>query len=334
MAVVRTYIQTGEPVGSRTVSRQQKDGLSPASIRNIMMELEEDGFLEQPHTSAGRVPTEKAFRFYASQCNTHQPPSKSDENLIRSYLTPSEEIAEQEMLEKTSHVLSLLSHNLGVVVRGSLATAILEHIHFVCLDDRRILVVLVSRPRQVRNHILQVDRDFSQAELEAASNYLNLHFRGWELENIRAELAAQLAEDRAEFDSVLQGLKQLYHCGMLESGPAPELFLDGAFNLIGRPELSDPGRLRELMKALEEKERVVRLLNECIRTPGEPLQVVVGLPGKPPLFKEFALIGASFSWRGGVSGRLAVIGPSRMHYSRLIRAVAYVGRLFSVEELD
>src|SRR3990172_11613963 len=143
LAVIREHIQTGEPVASRTVSRHTKPGLSPASIRNIMMELEEEGYLEQPHTSAGRVPTGKAYRYYVSQIDADEPPSRSDEQLILSHLGGAEQLPPEEVLGRTSRVLSLVSGNLGVVVRLPLSV-VLEHIHFVHMNERRILVVLVS----------------------------------------------------------------------------------------------------------------------------------------------------------------------------------------------
>ena len=331
MAVIRTHIQTGEPVASRTVSRQQKVRLSPASIRNIMMELEEEGYLEQPHTSAGRVPTGKAYRFYASQCDANQPPSKADQLLILSHLDKPAEMPEEVLLERTSHVLSLISRNLGVVLREPLAQTILEHIHFVRLGDRRILVVLVSPRSQVHHHVIRVEHEMSQPELEAASNYLNQHFRGWELEKIRAELVHQ---EQAAYDSVLRDLRQLYAQGMLAESSPVEIFLEGTSNLVGQPELADPAQTHELLKALEEKENLVHLLNKCIHVPGEPLQVVIGLPGRPSLLKSFALIGAAFSCQERVTGRLAILGPARMEYDRVIRAIGYIGRLLQHQGMN
>ena len=332
IAVIRTHIQTGEPVGSHAVSRQRRDGLSPASIRNIMMELEEEGYLEQPHTSAGRVPTDKAYRYYVSQIDSSEPPTKADEQLILVHLGEPGHLSEEEVLERTSRVLSLVSNNLGVVVRLPMSQTVLEHIHFVNLGERRILVVLVSPASQVQNHMIRVENEISQPELEAASNYLNQHFRGWELERIRAELAARLAEERSAYDGLLNALKQLNDRGMLaESSPA-EVFLEGASNLIGRPELAEPARLRELIKAVEEKENLIRLLNECIGSADDPLQVVIGLPGKPPLLKNFALIGSTFCWPGGLRGRMAILGPARMPYDRAIRAMGYVGRLLHQQD--
>ncbi|MBI3896600.1 MAG: heat-inducible transcription repressor HrcA [Acidobacteria bacterium] len=334
MAVIRTHIQTGEPVASRTVSRQKKIRLSPASIRNIMMELEKEGYLEQPHTSAGRIPTGKAYRFYASQCDVSQLPSKADQQLILSHLGKFSEIPEEVLLERTSRVLSLISHNLGVVVREPMAQTILEHIHFVRLGERRILVVLVSPHSQVRHHVLRVEHEIPQLELEAASQYLNQHFQGWELGKIRAELIHQVRQEGANCDSVLRDLRELYAQGMLEDNCAGEIFLEGTSNLVGQPELADPVQIRELLRALEEKQDLIHLLCECIRVPGDPLQVVIGLPGKPSLLKSFALIGARFSCEGETTGRLAILGPVRMEYDRVIRAIGYIGRLLQRQEMN
>ncbi|OFV98832.1 MAG: heat-inducible transcription repressor HrcA [Acidobacteria bacterium RIFCSPLOWO2_12_FULL_54_10] len=334
LAVIRTHIQTGEPVGSSTVARQQREQLSSASIRNIMMELEREGYLEQPHISAGRIPTEKAYRYYVSQCNADHPPSKTDQLLIHSYLEKTSELTDEALSEKTSHVLSLISQNLGVVVLEPLAQAVLENIHFVLLGDKKILVVLVSERSQIKHHVIRIDNEMSERELEAASNYLNQHFRGWELDKIRAELMRQLHEDRASYDHVLKDLRELYDQGMLEDSSPADVFLDGAANLAGKPELANPAQIQELLRALEEKEKVVSLLGECIRVPGDPLQVVVGLPGRPSVLKGFALVGASFSWRGRVRGRFAILGPSRMEYNRVIRAVRHVGRILQEDNLQ
>jgi heat-inducible transcriptional repressor len=331
LAVIRTHILTGEPVGSRTISRQWNEGLSPASIRNIMMDLEEEGFLEQPHTSAGRVPTEKAYRFYASQCDGSQPLSKADEELIGSFLLGIEDLSEEAALEKISRALSLISNNVGVVVSEPLSRTVLEHIHFVRLGDRRVLVVVVSGLSLVRDHIIVLDSDLTQQELDRASNYLNENFRGWQIGEIRHELTARLRAERAAYDELLKDLQQLCAQGVLENDFPAEVFIEGASNLIGRPELADPLRIRELFQALAEKENVVRLINECVRSVKDP-QVVIGLPGEPPLFKNFALIGTTYRLNGKGGGRFAIIGPARMNYERVIRAVGHIGRLFQQQE--
>lgn len=313
-------------MGSRTVSRQSREGLSPASIRNIMMDLEEEGFLEQPHTSAGRVPTGKAYRLYASRIDPSLPPEKADEQLIVSQLGDAENLPEEEILERTSRVLSLVSNNLGVVIRQPMAQTILDHIHFVDLGEERLLVVLVSPGPQVQNHMIRVDFPVSQSELEAASKYLNQNFRGWELERIRKELATRCAEERSRYDGLLKALRQLSESGMLADSSLGGVFLEGTSNWIGRPELADPGHLRELIRALEEKETLVLLLTECLRAGEDPLQVVIGLP-RPPLLRDFALIGSTFQRPGGLSGRMAILGPARMPYDRAMRAMGFLGRL-------
>jgi heat-inducible transcriptional repressor len=297
------------------------------------MDLEEEGYLEQPHTSAGRVPTEKAYLYYVSQVDATQPPSKADELLILSYLREARESSAHDMLERISRVLSLVSSNLGVVISQPDAKAVLEHIHFVNVGDRRILVVLVS-PAQVHNRMIRVEADISQHELEAAASYLNQNYQGWELERIREELTARLAEERTEYDRMAQALKQLNEHGMLANQSASEFFLEGASNLVGQPELADPAKLRELIRALEEKETVVRLLNECIRTEENPPQVVVGLPGRPPLLRHFALIGSTFQLPGQAAGRMAILGPARMPYERAMRAMGYIERMFSQKDAN
>lgn len=334
MAVIRTHIQTGEPVGSRTISRQWNEELSPATIRNIMLELEEEGYLDQPHTSAGRVPTEKAYKFYASQIDEHQPPSKADEALLRSYLSDSDDMPREVLQERISRVLSLISNNLGVVVSEPISMAVLEHIHFARLGNRRVLVVLVSGMSLVRDRVIRLEKDISQQELDRLSNFLNENFHGWRVDDIRSELINKLEKERAAFDSLLKDLEQLCAQGLFESSYQTEVFLEGASNLIGRPELADPSRIRELLKALEEKENLVKLINECIHSQEDALQVVIGLPGKPPLLKTFALIGTIYHLEGRPAGRLAILGPTRMNYERVIRAVGYVGRLLQQQDLN
>lgn len=336
LAIVRTHIVTGEPVGSRTISRQWPESLSPASIRNIMLDLEEDGWLEQPHTSAGRVPTGKAYRYYARQFDANEPPAKQDLELIMrelgAHLSIAGQHSEEEIFEKTSRVLSLVSNNLGVVIRQPAGKAVLDHIHFSSLGDRRILVLLVSPGVPILHRMIRVDFQITQSELGAAADYLNSHFQGWELERIREELCARLAAERNTVDGMVVALRQLNERGILADTSAADVFVEGACNLVGRPELADPARLRELIHALETKENLVRLLNECLsaagNADGQDLQVLIGLPAAAPEMRNFALIGSQFPWPGGSSGRMAVLGPARMPYDRAIRAIGFIGRLF------
>src|SRR2546423_3374236 len=184
-AVVETFIATGEPVGSRTLARSNSEGLSPASIRNVMADLADVGFLEQPHTSAGRVPTPQAYRYYVEQISGKAHLSQADQGLIETTLGGVSD--PQEFMERTSRVLSLVSSCVGVAVAGAGPSNALDHIHFSRLAEKRILGVVVTKGGVVRDRVFRTERDLSQDDLDAASRYLNENFRGWTMEKIRAE---------------------------------------------------------------------------------------------------------------------------------------------------
>lgn len=330
-STIRTYIATGEPVGSRTISRKRRDGLSAATIRNIMADLEAAGYLEQPHTSAGRVPTEKAYRFYVEHVarpGWHL--NRSEEQLIRHEIQCGAGESPEALLERASHVLSLVTRNVGIVASATAADTVLQHVQFIRLSDNRVLVILEPRGAPVRSRVVRVEEDFRQEELDSISNYLNRNFAGWRLEAARNEIQRRLEEQRARYDDLLRRLAALWRQGILESDAVTGIYLEGASHLLGRPELDDPQVLRELLRALEEKERLVRLLTRyiqqsdaatCIRA-----RVVIGLDTDPPM-KDFVLIGAPCTTAEGLAGRVAVLGPPRMQYERVISAVSQVARL-------
>lgn len=330
-ATVRTYIATGEPVGSRTISRQRRDGLSAASIRNIMADLEEEGYLEQPHTSAGRVPTEKAYRFYVERiAQPRHYQNRSDEELIRREIDPAADQSAEAILERASHVLSSIAHNVGVVVSATGAETVLQNIQFVSLSDLRVLVILVPRGGPVRNRVIRIDEKISQDELDRIANYLNDNFRGWRLQQAREEVLRRLEEERALYDELLKHLATLWRQGILDAGASTGVYLDGTSNLMGRPELGNPNLLRDLLRALEEKERLVRLLSHYLQgadlAQDQSTRVVIGL-SMEPVMKGFAMVGALCNTAAGCAGRVAVLGPPRMQYERVIAAVSQVAQL-------
>jgi len=330
-ATIRSFILTGEPVGSRTISRKRRDGLSAATIRNIMADLEAAGYLDQPHTSAGRVPTEKAYRFYVEQvARPERYQNSNDAELIRHELRRDESRPPQTILERASHVLATISRNVGVVVAPTAADLVLHHIQLVALSDNRVLVLVEPRGAPARSRMVRMDEEIPQDELGRIANYLNQNFTGWRLEAARAEIVRRLEEERALYDALLRGLAVLWRKGFLPPEGAAEIYLDGASNLMDRPELADPGMLRELLRTLEEKQRLVELLLRYIQT--EDVQqalharVVIGLDADPPV-RGFALIGAVCTTEEGLAGRVAVLGPPRMAYERVISAVALVARI-------
>lgn len=330
-STIRTYIATGEPVGSRTISRKRRDKLSAATIRNTMADLEAAGYLEQPHTSAGRVPTEKAYRFYVGQiARSGLHLNRSDEELIRQQIHCGAAESPEALLERASHVLSLVTRNVGIVVSATAADTVLQHIQFVRLSDNRVLVILAPRGAPVRSRVVRSEEEFRQEELDRIANYLNQNFAGWRLEAARNEIQRRLEEERARYDELLRRLAMLWRQGILEGDAATGVYLEGASHLMGRPELDNPQVLRDLLRALEEKERLVRLLTRYIQeadaSAWSQARVVIGLDTDPPV-KDFALIGALCATAEGLAGRVAVLGPPRMQYERVISAVSQVARL-------
>src|ERR1700739_1437099 len=201
-AIVETFITTGEPVGSRTLARGNREGLCRATIRNVMADLVDAGFLEQPHTSAGRVPSAEAYRYYVEQLTGEARLSHGDENIIQDSLSGISDV--QEFMERTSHVLSLISRNVGVAVATGGQKNALEHVYFSRLGDQKVLAVMVTRSGLVRDRVLRLE--LSQADLDLASSYINENFRGWTMESMRSELSRRLEQERSEYDRLMDSI--------------------------------------------------------------------------------------------------------------------------------
>jgi heat-inducible transcriptional repressor len=322
-AIVETFIATGEPVGSRTLARANREGLSPATIRNVMSDLADSGYLEQPHTSAGRVPSTDAYRYYVEQLTGKARLSNDDENIIQESFHGVTDV--QEFMERTSHVLSLISHNVGVAVAIGGPKNALEHVYFSRLGDQKVLAVLVTRSGLVRDRVLRLD--LPQADLDAAARFLNENFRGWTMEAMRTELGRRLEQERSEYDRLMTSVEQLYKQGALAADDgAQTVYVEGAANLVAGEQ--DRQRLQELLKTLEEKQKIVGLLGAYLDAKQEAVRVVIGLDQTLPSMRNFVLIGAPARVGGEVMGSLAVIGPTRIDYEHTMTAVSYIARLF------
>lgn len=322
-AIVETFIATGEPVGSRTLARSSREGLSPATIRNVMADLADAGYLEQPHTSAGRVPSTEAYRYYVEQLTGQARISHGDEQIIQESLQGVSDV--QEFMERTSHVLSLISHNVGVTIALGGQKNALEHVYFSRLGDQKVLAVVVTRSGVVRDRVLRMD--LPQADLDAAANYINQNFRGWTMETMRFELQKRLDQERGEYDRLMASVEQLYKQGALASDGSSEIvFVEGASNLVASEH--DRKRLQELLKTLEEKRNLIDLLNAYLNVKQEAVRVVVGLDEALPSMRNFVLIGAPARVGDEVIGSLAVIGPTRIDYQNTMTAVSYIARMF------
>jgi heat-inducible transcriptional repressor len=322
-AIVETFIATGEPVGSRTLSRSSREGLSPATIRNVMADLAEAGFLDQPHTSAGRVPSTEAYRYYVEQLTGKARLSQEDETMIQDSLQGASDV--QEFMERTSHVLSLISHNVGVTVAIGGPKNALEHVYFSRLGDQKVLAVVVTRSGLVRDRVLRLD--LAQADLDMAARFINENFRGWTMEAMRMELERRLQQERSEYDRLMSSLEQLYRQGALAADDSAQaVFVEGASNLVAGEQ--DRQRLQELLKTLEEKKKIVDLLGAYLDVKQEAVRVVIGLDQALPSMRNFVLIGAPARVGDEVRGSLAVIGPTRIDYQNTMTAVSYIARLF------
>ena len=323
-AIVETFIASGEPVGSRTLARASREGLSPATIRNVMADLVDAGFLEQPHTSAGRVPTAEAYRYYVEQLSGEAHLSHENKSIIKDTLTGAADV--EEFMERTSRVLSLVSRSVGVTVATKNGTRnALDHVYFSRLGEQKVLAVVVSRSGVVRDRVLRLD--ISQSDLDLAARYINENFRDWTMDDMRAELARRLEQERSEYDRMMRSLEQLYQQGALASAQGTQtVFVDGAANLVTGEH--DRQRLQDMLRTLEEKEKVVKLLGAYLDTKQEAVRVVIGLDQTLPSMQNFVLIGVPARVGGEVMGSLAVIGPTRLDYQHTMSAVSYIARLF------
>jgi heat-inducible transcriptional repressor len=291
-----------------------------------MADLEDGGFLYQPHTSAGRVPTSAAYRFFAQEIASQATLSVDDRDWIRREMAGSTSAA--ELTERAGHVLAEASKGVGIIVSPPLRKTVLEHARMWLLPDGRIVVVLISPGGNTRDKVLKPARPFTQEELDATANFLNSHYSGWTLEAIRTDLLQKLAGDREQYEGLVGSALTLCEPALLSDSAVQQIYVEGTAQIVGAPEFADQSHLRELLEAIEEKHRLVTVLNACIDTP-EPVFVQIGVKEILQAGENLALISAPYSNPDLVQGSLGVLGPTRMHYERAMTAVAYVAQLFS-----
>lgn len=343
-AIISEHLLTGEPVGSKVLAEKfsHTAGFSSATIRNIMGELEEAGFVEQPHTSAGRIPTDKGYRFYVDNLLGILSLDNEDLKLINKEFGLGElDISDKpdRLMERTSQLLSALSQNVGIVISPNLANDYLQHIQFVNLSDKRILVVLVSSPNIVHNKIIRLEDTFTQEELDRTSRYLNVEFAGKTLSMIQAEILRLMHEEKALFDKLLQTAMILCSQSIeSEKGSIGEIYIDGTSNILTKPDFSNFERLRELLRTIEEKSRLMQILNECLGRdfPNKGnVQVVIGSENSTSSLQNCTLITAPYRIGNGETiGTLSVLGPTRIEYARMIAIVSYVSKILEKTMLD
>jgi len=323
--LVESYIRDGLPVGSRTLSRDSGLSLSSATIRNVMADLEELGFVSSPHTSAGRVPTDKGYRFFVDTLlRVKQQLDVASVSEIRRQLDVS--LDNKVLVAAASQLLSSVTQLAGVVTLPRTQQASITQIEFVALSENRVLVVLVFNDREVQNRIIQLDRHFSADELKRASNFLNEQFRGRTLQQVRQEIVRQMQETRESMNQIMvDAISVAQHIFEPHGDEKLEYVIAGETNLMGMAELSSVEKLRRLFEAFNEKRDFLHLLDQSLRAQG--VQIFIGHESGYQILDDCSVITAPYGPDDTVVGVLGVIGPTRMAYERIIPIVDMTAKI-------
>ena len=322
--IVQEHIATGEPVGSAAIAGRDLP-VSPATVRGVMADLEELGFLEKPHTSAGRVPTERGYRYYVDTLVQVRAPSRPERELIERSLPQSRDA--DEVLRETTRLLCSLSHHAAVVTLPSLEKVPLERLELVSLKDSRVLAILVARSGLVRN-LLLVDLPLSTSELQRAEGLLNELVHDVPLDVARERLATELARDRSEYETLEQKALQLGQQVIGAAGAGGfQVHVQGRESFFEAPEFADVRRMRELFAALEDKSKLLELLDRTLSA--RELKIFIGADTEFSARTGASVVAAPYATGTGVIGSVGIIGPTRMNYSRAIALVDYTSRLVS-----
>ncbi len=323
--VIEDYIDLAGPVSSMTIARKSDLGLSSATIRNIMSDLEEMGLLSQPHTSAGRVPTEKGFRFYVDYILDVNELSSQEKREIRSrYLAHSFE--GKDLFRETCKMLSASSHYLGVVLAPRLSELVLQHIEFVKLRKRLVLAIFVSTTGIVQNRIIEVDEDLSQSKLDHLSDELNKLLTGLTLQQVRERLFNQMRMEKYAYDRLfLEAIK--LGGKAFSSFDETDVFIEGRTNILSEPEFGNISIMTDLFRAFEEKATMVKLLDKCMEPKG--VRISIGSESQVQEMETCSLVTSTYGCKGRTLGALGVIGPRRMNYSRIVPLVDYSAKILN-----
>lgn len=325
--LIERYIRDGQPVGSRTLARDSGLDLSPATVRNVMADLEELGFVRAPHTSAGRMPTIRGYRFFVDTLLTVKPLTGAALQRLRSQLEL--EVDEKEMAESASTLLSGITRLAGVVTLPRHEHAALRRIEFLPLSQRRVLSILVVNEHEVQNRIIQLDRDYSPAELESAANFLNAQFAGKEIAAVRRTIIREMQDARERMDRLMCTAVTMAErvFTQQEETDDEQVLIVGQTNLMQWEELADVDKLREVFEAFDEKHRILQLLDKSLHADG--IQIFIGEESGYRALDECSVVAAPYTVDDEVVGVLGVIGPTRMAYDRVIPIVDATARLVS-----
>jgi heat-inducible transcriptional repressor len=325
--IVQEHVRSGEPVGSRHVAQLHPESISAATVRHLMGQLTQLGLLTQPHTSAGRVPTDAGYRYVVDEVLTRgRRLPKRDARRIESLLLSSGEI--EHLLSRASRLLAEMTRQVGVALAPDLEHTVLEHVEFVRIASHRVVAIFVSSSGLVTHRVIDSDEELSQEELDALSSRLRGQLSGRTLPEVRSRMLAALREDhrtarklgQLALDSVAAFLEPPY------AVHTTELFVEGTSSLLDAPEFSDVDRLREVLRAIEERTKLLRLLDDCLLSQG--VQVLIGSETRDPDLAPMSLVTSSYT-TGSERGLVGIVGPRRMEYARAVALVDHFARTIS-----
>ena len=322
--LVEAYIQSGQPVGSRTLARVANLDLSSATVRNVMAELEEMDLVYAPHTSAGRVPTVAGYRLFIDTLIRLKPVEQAVLDQLKNQLHGG--LTSENLMEAASTLLSGMTHLVGIVTLPRQEHTVLRRIEFVALSAKRVLVILVLNEQQVHNRVIELERRYTESELQAVANFLNHHYTGQDLSRVRQMLLHDLEHLRENVDRLMRAILEVSEKAFVQDQPAEEGFvLFGQTNLMDYAELSDIDKLRQLFAAFTHKRDILHVLDRCISAQG--VQIFVGRESGYQVLDECSVVSAPYQAHTEVIGVLGVIGPKRMPYDRIIPVVDLTARL-------
>ena len=324
-SVVAHYINTNEPIGSRTASKVTGLGLSPATIRNLMADLEEEGYISQTHASSGRIPTDKGYRYFVDNLMSYETLTPAEKKSIADQYDDSS-LSIDDLLKQTSELLSTFTRQTGIVSLVDLSGVVCRHVDFIHVHDRRILAVIVSESGIAANKVITLDEVIPQEQLDKLARLVNDRFKGHSLLTIREQVQAQMEDERRHFDLLLDLALRISKEAFPTKEEAEKVYVGTRQNIILNEDSADIERLKGLLMAMEEKSRLIRILNECLS--GGP-RIFIGKECDIQELNDCSLVAGSYECNNQVLGTVGVLGPTRMQYARLIAIVDFTAKLMS-----
>jgi heat-inducible transcriptional repressor len=328
VAIVCEYISTAEPVGSRTIARKYGFGISPATVRNIMADLEDMEFLIQPHTSAGRIPTDKGLRFYVDHLDSSRRLAEEME-IFNIEEALNAETGLGNLMKKATDLISELSKQAGILLAPNLKSMVCRHIDFIRLSNSQVLVIFISESGLVQKRVIRLEEDISQDTLDKVSKLVTIELMGLSLSEIRTKLVNMMETEKAHFDKLLARaikLSQEFFAGEIDES---ELYVGGTFNMMSQPEFTDLEKMKNLFRTFEEKCLLINILDKCLEDDGEHVKVIIGHENTIADMKDLSFVISSYKYGDRTMGVVGIIGPKRMDYMQVIPIVGSTAKAVS-----